>query len=225
MKKISKIFIITAALLFLSFPLISCSSVIETFNSIMEYNNKDYILEEVIHTYSPNDEVSLELAEMTRMLSIESPYLEEFSGAGEASSKYRDCILNYILTNNYSKYTGNIKLLDKAMQEYPQYHITTLIPLSDFEYTVYRYFGGNEKINNKDGTLFKYLDKVEAYTSIGQPQKNILDITVTSCEETQNTFRLTFYNTVNDIVSPEYFALIVKREDGTMYIDYLTEAD
>lgn len=190
---------------------------------LLGFDTHDYLGEEVTETHAPESDISLELAEMTRMLSISSPLLPVFSGAKEAVSSSRDAILNYMLNENYAKYTGNVSLLTSAAEKYPQYNINTLIPAGDFENIVYKAFGGNEKITHKDGKIFKYLDKADAYTSLGQPVKNEIEITVISCAETERTYRLTVKNKLDGIESPEYIILIIKRADGIKYIKSVAE--
>ena len=112
----------------------------------------------------------------------------------------------------------------KAAEAYPQMQLSVLIPSDDFASTVYATFGGREKIANKSGTLFRYLDKVGAYTTAALPVKSEVQTRVTLLEETERTYRLYFVNTLDTVTSPEYFALIIKREDGSLYFSELSES-
>lgn len=218
--KLKKYIICVTIIIILVFVTTSCAdnAAFEKFMNFLGFDTHDYLGEEVIALHEPDSEISVELAEMTRMLSISSPNIPVFSGTKEAASNSRDAILNYMLNTNYAKYTGNTSLLTAASEKYPQYHISTLIPAKDFENTVYKTFGGKEKITHKDGDIFKYLDKVEAYTSIGQPMQNEMEIIVIKCEESENTYRVTIKNKLDGKESPEYYILIIKRSDGTKYI-------
>jgi hypothetical protein len=217
--------IILTILSIITLALTSCgdASFGDTVMAFLGFDTHDYLSEAATAHHEPDSEIALELVEMTKMLSISSPEIAPFSGAKEASSVARDAILNYMLNSNYGKYTGNPEILAKAEEKYPQYHITTIIPAKDFENMVYKSFGGNEKIAHKDGEIFKYLDKISAYTSISQPFANDIEVTVTECVETEKTYRLTFKNQYGDKESREYFALIIKREDGTAFIKTLSE--
>lgn len=217
MRRIVASALICALLLSLS----GCSGTFfASFFSMLGFDTYDYYGEEVIATLPPDSEEVAELTSLISMITMDTPELTAFSGAREAVSIYRDEILNSLLSASYSKYTGNIALLDKASAEYPQYVIMTIIPQEDFEYAVYKCFGGNEKITHADGSLFRYLPKVRAYTSVGQPQENCVKVEAVSCEETKSTFRLRFKCTVGDSTE-NYFALIIKRDDGTRYIKSL----
>lgn len=198
----------------------------ETWMAFLGFDTHDYLGEAIIATHEADSAIALELAEMTRLLTFAAPDIPSFEGAPDAAEKCRDAILNYMLNANYSKYTGNIALLDDAAAEYPRYHITTIIPAEDFAATVYRYFGGNEAIGHKDGSMFKYLSKLEAYTSVGQPLPNTMEIQILSCEETRHTYRFTFINHLDSLQSSTYQALIIKRTDNTLYfksVDKVTD--
>ena len=162
-------------------------------------------------------EVALELCDMTRMLTVNSPIMPEFDDIGEAMEKCRDSVLYYMLTRNYGKYTGDIDKLDHAVAEYPRMQITNLIPAREFEETVYASFGGTKKITNEDGRLFVYLEKVAAYTSVTMLDEDPVSVDVTSLGETENTYRMTFRCEAGGITSPEYRAIFMKRDDGTVY--------
>lgn len=181
----------------------------------------DYEGEGVIATYDPDSEKAAELSRLFAPLLLDNVKLTEFSDTRQVSENYRDAILNYLLNSNFAKYTGNLALLATAEKEYPHYHITTLIPRADFESTVYQYFGGKKSVKNESGTIFRYLDKVKAYTSVGQTVKFDIKVEITACVETQNTFRVQFFNSLDGEVSPVYLAVIIKREDGTHYVKKL----
>ena len=91
---------------------------------------------------------------------------------------------------------------------------------------MYQYFGGDVKITHRDGEMFKYLSKVGAYISPVTPVSSGLEPQVTYLAETAKTYRVKFRVVAaegDDVDSPEYFALIIKRDDGTHYIKKLLE--
>ncbi len=214
------IYKITAALLIcisLIAALSSCSSLLST----LGFDTHNYEAEEVIAEHDSQSEVTQKLVKMTKMLCVNSPILTEFDGTTKAVDACRDSILNYMLCEGYSKYTGDIALLDRIAEKYPQYNITVAIPSTDFESVVYENFGGGIRITNKNGSIFTYLDKVNAYTTSITPQADEVETVVLKCEETENTYRMEFYNTLNDISSEVYETMLIKREDGSCYFSYV----
>lgn len=196
----------------------TASGAYRTLLAYLGFDLHDYEGEAAIATHEPDSEKAAELARLFEPLLMDNVKLTEFSDARQVSAAYRDAILNYLLNSHYAKYTGNLALLEAAEKEYPHYHITTLIPRTDFESTVYQYFGGQKSIKNESGVLFRYLDKVKAYTLVGQPVKYNIQVVVTSCVETESTYRVQFYNSLDGEASPVYLAVVVKRKDGTHYI-------
>ena len=205
------------------FPLTSCGAA-EGLLSRLGFDTHNYRGEKTIATHPPDSEAAQTLRELVGSLSVNSPFLIPFSGAREAAQAYRDAILNQMLEQSYARYAGNTVLLAKAAEEYPRMQINVLIPADNFEAVVYARFGGSEKITNKDGGLFRYLDKIDAYTTAASPQSSAVVTEILTCEETERTYRLTFRNSLDDAVSPTYFALIIKRNDGTLYIRELSES-
>lgn len=174
--------------------------------------------EESVKRILPTDgEVAERLSEMVQMLTVNSPILPEFEDIGEAMEKCRDSVLFYMLTENYGKYTGDIEKLDAAVAEYPQMQITNLIPAREFEETVYTSFGGTKKISNESGRLFVYLDRVAAYTSVTMLDSDPVDVKIIELAETENTYRMRLRCSADDVESPEYRMIFVKREDDTAY--------
>lgn len=216
-KMLMKAFLVLLPVIFLS----GCGA--REFLSTLGFDTHDYEGEEIQKTYGADSAEADKLIEMLRTLTIDSPILTPFAGAKEAMETYRDSVLNYMLNTDYAKYTGNIELLDRIQQEYPRVQIAAAIPAEDFENTVYTYFGGKQKIKNATSTLFVYLEKVNAYITVAQPQENIVQYDIEKIEETQQTYRIYFRCSLNDLVSPSYKALIIKREDGSAYFRYLEE--
>ncbi|MBR5446430.1 MAG: hypothetical protein IKV57_09905 [Clostridia bacterium] len=182
------------------------------------FDTYDYMSETVHTTHAPDSDTAVELSKMIRIL---TPTLTEFDSMREAISAYRDTVLTYMLESEYARYSGNVALIEEAVKAYPEYQVTQIIPASDFESTMYRYFGGTVKISHKDGYRFRYLKKVEAYISPTVPAQNTDKVDILTVAETDKTYQVTFTVTEGDIVSPEYFVLIIKREDGTLYFKEL----
>lgn len=197
----------------------------DTILSALGFDTYDYEGESVTAYLEADDAKVAELSEAVKMLSVNTPFLYEFEKSSKAVSRCSDALLNYMLCTSFSKYTGNPELLEGAVKEYPELQILSLIPGEDYENFVYTYFGGDVKLTHKSGTLFTYLERADAYSALTVPIENNVVVNVISCEETERTYRLTFRNSLDDIVSPVYRALIVKREDGSFYFRSLVSVD
>ncbi len=196
-----------------------CSALTELVDRL-GFDTYDYGSETVHTTHDPTGALAEELAQMLRIL---TPELREFDTMGEAIQAYRDPVLTHMLETEYARYSGNMDLIAEAAQHYPEYQITQIIPAADFEATMYRYFGGSVKISHRDGALFRYLKKVEAYISPSAPAPDLCEISILSLEETLKTYRVRFTVTQGEMTSDPYFVLIIKREDGTTYFKELTK--
>ena len=195
--------------------LTSCTFVDE-FSGLLGFDSYDYENETVVGSLETDGETGEKIKDMIRMLSIDSAELPEFDDMKDAARLCRDSMLNYMLNKNYQRYAGNPKLIEKASELYPEYTITQIIPASDYEAMMYEYFGGSVKISHGDGEIFKYLSKAASYIPSGVPFGGDYDIEITSLEETENTYRVSFTCSADD-ASEKYFALIIKREDETLY--------
>ena len=216
---------ISAAILLLIVVIVFSGCGARDFLSTLGFDTHDYEGEEILETHGGDSEIAVELTEMLKILTIHSPVLTPFNGANEAMKSCRDSVLNYMLNKSYAKYTGNITLLDQVKEVYPHMQVSAIIPAEDFENTVYTYFGGRQKIKNVSSTLFVYLEKVNAYINVAQPQESSVQFEIQKIEETENTYRIYFYCALHEEVSPAYRALIIKRDDGNSYFRYLEEYD
>ncbi len=212
-----------ALLLLLTVSILSLTACGEGLMATLGFDTHDYYGEKVTTIHENDGEIARSLAEMTRTLTVNSPILTPFSGAKEAADACRDAVLGQMLGEDYARYAGNPTLLAKAEEAYPGMQISVLIPADDFESVIYSVFGGSEKITNKSGDLFLYLDRVRAYTTALPPVESEVVTTVLSCEETARTYRIRFVNTLGGVMSPTYFALLIKREDGSLYFASLSE--
>lgn len=167
--------------------------------------------------------IAAELQSIIPMMFQNTPYLTPFTTPAEAAELYRDGILCFVLAKNYAKYNANTELIAETRALYPTYEITTVIPALDFESTVYRYFGGTASVDNRSTKLFTYLDKVDAYVSVGIGVDNSAEIIITELYETENTYVCIFKSTMNNITAGPYRLLLMKRKDGTFYMKSLAE--
>ena len=186
------------------------------------FDTHDYSGESVTGICETDGETAAMLTDMLDILVSSSTGLQEFTKMKDAISLYRDAVLTHMLETEYARYSGNQTLIEKASKEYPEYQITQIIPAADFEATMYQYFGGSVKISHKDGQVFRYLRKVDAYISPVAPSGSECGIILNTIEETENTYRVYFTITAGENMTKEYFALIIKREDGTHYFKQIT---
>lgn len=185
------------------------------------FDTYDYMSEEITQIHEPDSDKAAELEDLLDILITDSPQLTTFESMGDAIKAYRDAVLSYMLETGYSKYSGNTELINKAAKDYPGYNITQIIPESEFETTMYRCFGGSVKITHADGVKFKYLSGVGAYISSIAPEDSGYMPEISYLAETEKTYRIRFCVVSEEIKSDEYFALVIKREDGTLYIKKL----
>ncbi|MEE0969085.1 MAG: hypothetical protein U0M06_06920 [Clostridia bacterium] len=205
-------------IIFFILALSSCSG------KIIENKTADYSGETVIGSASGDTEVISELSDIIYALTIDSLKLPEFSDMNTAIEKCSDSLLNHLLTTNYSRFSGSTEVLRKAAEEYPQMSISAAIGSGDFEGALYKYFGHGGNIRHSDTARFRYLSKISAYIPAVREQANSFSLDIRSIEETQSTYRMSFYLTEGDEVSPEYYAVFVKRENSGSYIQSLKKA-
>ncbi len=210
--------ITTAWVLLLTVMLCGCS-----IYDVLGIDTHDYKAEQSIAVLKEDGAVADALYDMIPMMVQNTPYLFEFDTPSEAAELYRDGILCFVLARNFSKYNANNELISQIREEYPAYEITTVIPAVDFESTVYRYFGGTDSVGNRSTELFTYLDKVDAYISVGIGVDSSAVINISELYETENTYVCTFNCEMNGETSNEYRLLLIKREDGTFYMRSLSE--
>ena len=212
-----RLLLLTAALL-LCLSLCSCS-----LYDLLGIDTHDYAAEPMTETLATDGEVASELCTMIAMMVQNTPHLSPFDAPSKAAELYRNGILCAILERNYSKYNANTDLIAKTKELYPAYEITTVIPAVDFESTVYRYFGGTTSVDNRSTDLFIYLDKVDAYVSVGIGVDNAAEVIIEELYATENTYVCTFTMRMHDTEAGPYRLLCMRRTDGTFYMKTLTE--
>lgn len=202
------------------FTLCSCSAARE-FLATLGFDTHDYEGEKIIKTYETDSDTAKTLADMVKIMTVNSIDIPEFHGTAEAIKLCRDAILNRMYSENFAKYAGNPDLIEQAHDANSRVDFSVVIPASDFENTAYKYFGGKEKITNESGKMYYYVESIDAYITAAQPFEWEIDINVVSVEETENTYRLVFNCSLDDKTSDTYFALIIKRPDDSLYFKYV----
>ena len=183
---------------------------------LLGLDTADYLAEETERTLQTDGAAAKLLVEIVEILVCDNLSLKPFSGTSEAVELYRDVILNDMLRDNYALYTGNRAAIDAVAAAYPHTSATTLISASDFENTVFRYFGGTT-VSHRNGELFSYLGQAGYYSSPLQPRDARATVSVLSLEETEHTWRMQFCLEGDGETSEVYLAMFVKRTDGTSY--------
>ncbi|MBR6807985.1 MAG: hypothetical protein IKM46_06365 [Clostridia bacterium] len=207
--KIKKILLVLTAAVFL-LTLVSCT----------EDDGSAYLSEEVISSIEKDSKKWAELSDMLGALTVNSADIPEFDSMSQSAKYFRDSLLNYLCCKNYRKYAGDAELLGDINEKYPELDAVAAIEADEFEAEMYRLFGGSIKITHKSTELFTYLDKSDVYVPITSPVYGGCDLVLVSAEETEHTYRLEF-ETYTDRKCFTYFALLVKRDDGSCYFSLL----
>ncbi len=176
----------------------------------------DYFAEPPLRQLQPDGAAAALLCNMVTILVSDSIHLSPFSGTGEAVRLYRDAILNDMLRDDYSRYTGNREALETVGKNHPYFSSATLISSSDFENTVFRYFGGTS-VQHRSGNAFTYLREAGYYASPLQARECLAQVNILQLHETEHTYRMQFSLTAGGETSNDYTAVFVKRSDGSCY--------
>ena len=176
----------------------------------------DYFSEAPLRQLQPDGATASLLSNMVGIIVSDSIRLTPFSGTSEAVRIYRDAILNDMLRDDYSRYTGNRQAIEDVSRTNPYLSTATLIAKEDFENVVFRYFGGTS-VSHKSGDAFSYLSRAGYYTSPLQARECVAEVTILELYETEHTFRMQFILTANGENSDVYTAVFVKRGDGSCY--------
>ena len=176
----------------------------------------DYFSEAPLRQLQPDGAAAAMLSNMVTIIVSDGIQLSPFSGTGEAVRLYRDAILNDMVRDDYSRYTGNRQSLDDVARAYPYLSAATLISKKDFENVVFRFFGGTT-VSHKSGDAFSYLSRAGYYTSPLQARECVTEVNILELYETEHTYRMQFTLTANGETSDVYTAIFVKRSDGSCY--------
>ena len=175
----------------------------------------NYEVEPIENTLAIDSDVSVTLCDMVEILVSNGVELKPFRSVTRAIKLYRDCILNDLLRDHYTDYTGNAEALGALDAVYPNHSYLVLIPERDFEAAAYRYFGGGS-VQHRNGEVFEYLGRADAYTSPVRAWNASAAVSIVRLEETLHTYRMTF-SLVDGTDSADYLAVFVKRDDGSCY--------
>ena len=190
--------------------------------SLIGLDTYDYMAEEITAPVEKDSEIWKTLEKMLPMLTVNSARLAEFDGSAEAHRLCADSLLNYMLDTSFEKYAGNKKMLDAVLELYPGESIIAVIPKDEYETAMYTYFGGSVKISHGDTELFRYLEDAEVYVPAVGPIESGITAEITDADETEHSYRVIFTASDGDNIM-NYFALIIKREDGTLYFKALIQ--
>lgn len=185
-------------------------------------DTNNYAVEPTVDSLPLGGEQVAVMRDMIQILLPGGTQLKPFRNTGQLLKHYRDAILNDMLRDNYSLYTGNAAILEQVTATSPYTVLTVAIPAEDFANTVNRYFGGTVA-SHKSGEMFSFLPGTEVYTTPLQPATVDVAVTVERAEETHHAYRLYFRLSDGETVSGLYVALFVKREDGSCYLRALEE--
>ena len=177
----------------------------------------DYRAEQAEATHPLDGALADSLCSTLDLLAVSGTELCEVKKSGDFVRSYRDELLNHLLADNYSRYTGNMDALGEAARVYPNLTLSVLIPASDLEELAARCFG-LQSISHTDGELFTYLEKIECYTFSMKAWEKIVRVVPERIEETYHTYRVEFYLEKAGERAGSYQAVFVKRSDGSAYL-------
>ena len=211
-------------LLFLATTLlVSCTAGSNSawFRSVLGTDVAAYRAEPVIKVLDPKSDEALALSATMENFLSGTVYLKEFRNGSQASRLYRDELLNSLMRRNYAAYVGNPTLSAAVSQSYPHITASVLIPKGDFE-TVVSHCLGLSSVSNGNGKSFSYLPRAACYIPPQQARALTVLLSVSSLEETENTYRLSFRLEDTEGQSACYCAMFVKRDGGSPYLKSLT---
>ena len=213
MKKIV-IYLLIICTLFLC----SCqSSIYDNICAVFGIDNTDYSAEDFIADLPLDDENVRFLSNEAKIVCFGDNIIT-FESFTDAAGDYVDIVLNYLAGTYYSKYSADKTMMEKFSKAYPELNVNALIPLSDYENTVYTYFGGKRKATVRSTAMYSYLDKIDAFLLVGQTPDCSIDCTVHEAKETEHTYRLTVTLYKNSVSAGVYEMIFIKRDGGDPYI-------
>ena len=177
----------------------------------------DYRAERVEATHAVDGTLSESLCSTVDLLAVGNSSLSPVKKSGDFIKNYRDEILNHLLREGYSRYTGDMDAIREAERAYPNMTVSVLIPKEDLETVAARHFG-LQSVSHADGELFTYLDKIGYYTFSMKNWEQEVRVVPESLEETYHTYRLQFCLERDGDLSESYVAIFVKRSDGSAYL-------
>lgn len=186
----------------------------------LEKNASVYLNEPMQAELAQDDARTLKMIEILEILPMGSVKLPSFENASELVSFYRDAILNDLLRDNYSLYTGNVTALEQTGGAYPHAVLTTAIPTSDFEKAVNRCFGFSN-VRHKSGEVYSYLNRSDVYTTVLQPWESDVELIFDRGEESEHAYRLYFTLVDDSGETASYCAVFAKRAQADLCLRML----
>ncbi len=168
-----------------------------------------------------NATVISEMTSTVTALTVNSIELPEFSSPGEIIAPCQDAILNYMLTSDYARFSGNTKLLSEISEKYPDMTVTAAIGIKDYESALYKLFSYSGTVRHGGTKRFSYLSKTKAYTPSAPATVSQVVLDIQSAIETEHTYQMSFFALLDEEISPLYNAVFIKKDDG-MYLRSLT---
>lgn len=211
-------------IMLLCMVLSSCSGIYNGVCGALGIDYADYAAEAVVTTLSTDDEEALRLAANSCIVCY-GDRIVPFDTFSDHGSDYIDIVLNYLCGTFYSRYAANRDMMEKFSLEYPELNMSSLIPLSDYENTVYTYFGGSKKAVVSSTVMYSYLNKINAFVLVGQSSTGSVGYTLHEACETKNTYRLTVSFEKNGDQLGTYEIVYKKRDAGEPYIWRLTKSN
>ena len=211
MKKTKKITKLILPLL-LCITLCSCSGGI---SAILGIDNTDYGAEAVIASLDNTGTVAQQLSSVCSILTFGTGDIICFDNFKSVADEYSDTVLDYLAGTHFEKYSADDKMFSALAENYPELSVNTLIPSYDFENTVYRFFGGDVHLKNKNTSRFSYLDKINAYILTGKLTSAYTSVEIVNLEETENTYKaIVRFSGNNFEYSDDYFIIFRKRAEN-----------
>ena len=210
-------------LLFSALFLVSCvaGSNVLWIRGFLGIDLMDYRAEAVEETLPVDGALSDSLCATVDLLAVNSTRLEPVSKSSSLIHFYRDELLNHLLRERYSRYTGDADAMEAVQRDYPNMTVSVLIPAADLENLAQSYFGV-QNIRHGDGELFTYLEKSGYYTFSMKAWEDSVTVIPEAIEETHHTYRLHFHLQKGEEISRGYVAIFVKRDDGSAYLRALS---
>ena len=176
-------------------------------------DSADLAAEDVVRTLDPTGMTAQRLSSTVLCVVGGSSKLFPFSSANDAAVLYRGAVLNAMLLESYSTYTGNRELIALAQEAYPRTSFATLIPKDALEARINSIFGSHSTGHESAGA-FAYLDRVGMYTTAAVAQVSEVTLRVDHLFETENTYKMCFTLLTSDGVFDAYTAIFQKKSEG-----------
>ena len=193
-----------------------------SFGGLFAKDGTTYLNEPMLTELSAQDATVAQMLETLEILVMSNVTLPTFEKPSDVIPLYRDAILNDLLRDHYTLYTGNQQTLSVGDAIYPNAVLTTAIPVADFESAVKSHFGMTS-VRHKSGTVYTYLERANVYTTVLEPWESNVSVQVTGVELTAHTYRLFVTLTDSDGTQAAYCATFIKRDQDMPYLQALKQ--